>query len=73
MYNRTRNILYMYQNVYHSDTRLNVSYITIITIPYFIHRQRDRRRRLMAKGNKSSPCGTRPLRPKTRLKAIDGV
>jgi hypothetical protein len=23
----------------------------------------------MAKGNKSPPCGTRPLRPKTRLKA----
>jgi len=62
--------MYMYRNVYHSDTRLihNCS-----NYPYFIHRQRDRRRRLMAKGNKSPPCGTRSLRPKTRLKAIGGV
>jgi len=52
--------------------RTSVWYITIVTT-HISYRQRDRRWRLMAKGNKSPPCGTRPLRPKTRLKAIGGV
>lgn len=53
-------------DVYYLDTHSIWRATTYISC---IDGERSRLQRLMARGNKSRPCGTRPLRPKTRLKA----